>query len=191
LAVRSSGRQTNPFFAHESPFRDSLRATAQAKQHRRSQRGLASNQAFGRIAVARYAIFPRFAWTPARPLGGSSCFWVLVAPNQARITEPCARRRLSKAIRVNAGALSCREQPNEPGWRNAGRNAGERRARDPWRAQMVHGETFASLARRRSAQRVPPVTLADIGATGTDEGERLARPRTAQRKCANLRDVAA
>jgi hypothetical protein len=40
--------------------------------------------------------------TPARPFGGSSYCWVLVAPNQARITEPCARVCFS-LIRVNPG----------------------------------------------------------------------------------------
>jgi hypothetical protein len=68
--------------------------------------GLAPNPDFGEDQRCHTLDLLPLAGAPARPLGGSSCFWVLVAPNQAEESRPYARKRLSKVSRVNAGTFS-------------------------------------------------------------------------------------
>jgi hypothetical protein len=65
-----------------------------------------------RIAIATSRSFPRLPGTPARSLGGSSCFWVLVAPIRPESQGLARVRRLSKAIRVNAGEGGGVKPPN-------------------------------------------------------------------------------
>ena len=72
---------------HGSPFRDPPPGgRLQAKQHRPLKEGLRDAQIFREDQDCQSHELPRFAGTPARLLGGSSCFWVLGSENGRAIS---------------------------------------------------------------------------------------------------------
>jgi hypothetical protein len=69
--------------------------------------GLAPIQIFGEYQDCDITDLPRFAGTPARPLGGSSCFWVwllrISGPNHRALRAQGDSRKRFASTRRRAG----------------------------------------------------------------------------------------